>query len=276
MLVEFLRIGFQISERKACRLVRIGRSSQRYKSCAKDQTALRIRLRDLAASRVRYGFQRLHLLLVREGWKVNHKRIHRLYKEEGLQLRLKKTGKKRASVPRVPPPPASAPNERWSMDFMADQLADGRKFRVLALVDHFSRVSPGIAAGFSMSGERVVALLEQMVTVHGLPKAICVDNGPEFISRALDAWAWRNGVQLCFSRPGKPTDNAFSEAFNSRLRQECLAINWFVSLEDAQGHLEAWLKDYNTERPHSSLGNQSPQEFLSRWRAPSTNLEACS
>ncbi len=137
MLVEFLRASFRISERKACHLVRVGRSTQRYKCCAKDQSALRIRLRDLAASRVRYGFQRLHLLLVREGWKVNHKRMQRLYKEEGLQLRLKKTGKKRASVPRLQPPPASAPNERWSMDFMADQLADGRKFRVLALVDHF-------------------------------------------------------------------------------------------------------------------------------------------
>lgn len=276
MLVEFLRAGFQISERKACRLVRIGRSSQRYQSQAKDQSALRIRLRDLAASRVRYGFQRLHLLLVREGWKVNHKRVYRLYKEEGLQLRLKKTGKKRASVPRVQPPPAGAPNERCSMDFMADRLADGRKFRVLALVDHFSRVSPGIAAELSMSGERVVALLEQIAATHGLPKTICVDNGPEFISRVLDAWAWRRGVQLCFSRPGKPTDNAFSEAFNSRLRQECLAINWFVSMEDAQTQLENWLMDYNTERPHSSLGNQSPQEFLARWQASRTDLEACS
>ena len=147
-----------------------------------------------------------------------------------MQLRLKKTSKKRASVPRVPPPPASAPNERWSMDFMADRLGDGRKFRVLALVDHFSRVSPEIAAELSMSGERVVALLDQVASAHGLPKTICVDNGPEFISRVLDAWAWRRGVQLCFSRPGKPADNAFSEAFNSRLRQECLAINWFVSI----------------------------------------------
>lgn len=157
---------------------------------------------------------------------------------------------------------------------MADRLADGREFRVLALVDHFSRVSPGIAAAFSMSGERVVALLEQIAALHGLPKALCVDNGPEFVSRALDAWAWRNGVQLWFSRPGKPTDNAFSESFNARLRQECLAINWFVSMEDAQAQLQTWLTDYNTARPHSALGNQSPFEFLADWTASNLVSEA--
>ncbi len=226
---------------------------------------MRIRLRDLAAARVRWGYKRLHILLRREGWKVNHKRVHRLYKLEGLNLRLK-TKKKRVALPRVPCPEATAPNDRWSLDFISDRLADGRAFRVLTLVDNISRVSPALEADFSLTGRRVTAVLERAARLYGLPKVICVDNGPEFAGRELDAWAYRRGVRICFSRPGKPTDNAFAESFNGRFRQECLNTHWFAGLEDAKEKIEAWRKEYNTERPHSSLGMRTPAEFLTGWQ----------
>jgi putative transposase len=264
-LVRFLRVGFGVSERRACRVVPIGRSSQRYRSRAQDQTALRLRLRDLAAARVRYGYRRLHVLLRREGWPVNHKRVYRLYRAEGLTLR-RKTNKKRLGTPRSPRPAATRPDAQWSMDFMTDRLADGRRFRVLTLVDHVSRVSPAIAVDSSLSGQRVAAVLEEVARAQGKPEVIAVDNGPEFVSKALDAWAYRNGVRLVFSRPGKPTDNALIEAFNRRFRDECLDQHWFTSLAEAQATIEAWRVDYNTVRPHSSLDNRTPQEFRGRWQ----------
>lgn len=265
--------GYRISERRACRTLRFARSSHRYRSCAKDQTALRLRLRDLAATRVRYGYRRLYILLRREGWKVNHKRIYRLYQQEGLSLRIKR--KKRISVQRVPLPPATAPNERWSMDFMIDGLFNGQRFRVLTLVDNFSKVSPAVEADFSFPGRRVVEVLERIATTTGrLPKVIHVDNGPEFAGKALDEWAHRWGVKLSFSRPGKPTDNAFIEAFNGRLRQECLDQNWFLSLEDARQKLKAWHQEYNTQRPHTALGMQAPACFSSQWHLQASLAEA--
>ena len=200
------------------------RSSYYYRKRADPQTELRVRLKDLAGARVRYGYRRLHILLLREGWQINHKRVYRLYKSEGLSLRLK-TKKKRTSEPRVPQPVATSPNECWSMDFVADRLADGRAFRMLTLVDSFSRVSPAIEVDLSLTGKRVVEVLEQLKLFCGLPKTIKVDNGSEFISKVMDEWAHRNQVKLEFSRPGKPTDNAFIESFNGRLRQECLNQN---------------------------------------------------
>jgi putative transposase len=262
--VAFLRVGFGLSERRACRALGLSRSVQRYRSVADDQAALRMRLRDLAAARVRYGYRRLHVLLRREGWPVNHKRVYRLYREEGLTLR-RKPRPKRPSLPRVAPPPPTRPHAQWSMDFLSDRLADGRRFRVLTLVDHVSRVSPAIAADRSLPGERVAAVLEAAAHVYGQPERICVDNGPEFASRALDAWAYRRGVQLVFSRPGKPTDNAYIEAFNSRFRDECLDQHWFASLEEARQAIEDWRLEYNAERPHGSLGQQTPAEFAARW-----------
>ncbi len=263
-MVAFLRVGFALSERRACRVLGLSRSVQRYRSVADDQVALRLRLRDLAASRVRYGYRRLHVLLQREGWRVNHKRVYRLYRSEGLALR-RKTRKKRLSWPRVPSPTASQPHAEWGMDFLADRLADGRRFRVLTLVDHVSRVSPAIEVGTSLTGERVVAMLERLAEGGGCPRRICVDNGPEFVSKALDAWAYRHEVQIIFSRPGKPTDNPFVEAFNSRFRDECLDQHWFASLEEARQIIEAWRVDYNTKRPHGSLKHQTPAEFEARW-----------
>ena len=266
-LVQFLRVGFKISERRACRVIPIARSSHRYRSQAQDQSALRIRLRDLALSRVRYGYRRLQVLLQREGWRVNHKRVYRLYRQEGLSLRLK-TRKKRVSGLRGPKPIATAPNECWSMDFMADRLVDGRPFRVLTLVDNVSRVSPALVAAGSLTGERVVEALDRLLAAGQRPQRLSIDNGPEFVSKVLDAWAYRHGVQLEFSRPGKPTDNAFVEAFNRRFRDECLNLHWFDSLEEAQATIEAWRVDYNTERPHGALGQQTPAAFSQAWQAP--------
>ncbi len=258
---HYFRVGYQVSERRACRLVGVARSSYRYRSQAADQTALRLRLRDLAATRVRYGYRRLHILLRREGWRVNHKRIYRLYREEGLGIQVKRR-KKLASVSRVLPPPATRPHERWSLDFLSDSLVDGRRFRVLTIVDNVSRVSPAIAVGVSLTGERVVGLLERLQRTTGTPQRIAIDNGPEFVSKALDAWAYRNRVQLEFSRPGKPTDNAFAESFNGHFRAECLDCHWFVSLEEARHMIEAWRLDYNTERPHRALGQETPAAWM--------------
>ncbi len=223
-----------------------------------------MRIKELATARVRYGYRRLHVLLLREGWQINHKRVYRLYKEEGLSLRLK-SKKKRTSHPRIPSPVATAPNEIWSMDFMADRLADGRAFRLLTIVDNFSRVSPTIKVDFSLTGAKVVELLNQLKREYGLPKAIKVDNGSEFISKALDQWAHFNNVRLEFSRPGKPVDNAFIESFNGRVRQECLQQHWFLSIEEARQTIEDWRLDYNNERPHTSLDYQSPVEFVVKW-----------
>jgi putative transposase len=261
-------VGFKISQRHACRLAKVGRSTLRYKSCAKDQTALKMRLRDLAAVRVRWGYRRLHVLLGREGWKVNHKRIYRLYKLEGLEIRTKHRKKKRAAVPRIPCPSAVAPNDRWSMDFVSDRLTNGRAFRMLTLVDNISRVSPILEADFAITGKRVTEVLDRAVEAYGLPKAIQVDNGPEFAGKDLDVWAYRRGVTLCFSRPGKPTDNAFVESFNGKLRAECLNTHWFETLEEAQAILEAWRREYNTERPHTALGLKTPVEFAEKWQPP--------
>jgi putative transposase len=229
-----------------------------------DQTALRMRLRDLAAARVRYGYRRLHVLLQREGWQVNHKRVYRLYRQEGLALR-RRCRRKRASPVRVMQHRAQAPNERWSMDFVSDTLATGQRFRALTLVDNFSRVSPAIEVDFSLTGRRVVAVLDQLKATYGIPKRLGVDNGPEFISKALDAWAHSNGVQLEFSRPGKPTDNALIESFNSRLRQDCLNQHWFYSIQEAQTSIEAWRQDYNMHHPHSALDYAAPQTFAWQW-----------
>jgi putative transposase len=165
------------------------------------------------------------------------------------------------------PVQAQMPNERWSMDFVSDTLANGQRFRALTFVDNVSRVSPAIEVGVSLTGGHVVAVLERLKATQGLPKRIAVDNGPEFISKALDAWAHENGVQLEFSRPGTPTDNAFIESFNSRLRQDCLNQHWFRSIEEARTIIEAWRQDYNMNHPHSALGYSSPDMFVRQWRA---------
>jgi len=253
-----------VSERHACRLIQLDRSSNRYRHRRDEQIALRIRLKELAAARPRFGYLRLHILLRREGWEINHKRVYRLYRLECLELRHKKP-KKRISALRVALPAPKVPNECWSMDFISDCLHDGRRFRALTIVDNVSRVSPAIEVGKSLTGHRVVEVLEGLAESQGLPKVIQVDNGTEFTSKAVDEWAHRRNVKLQFSRPGKPTDNPFIESFNGRLRQECLDQSWFISINDAQAKIENWRLDYNESRPHSSLGNRSPNDFLNNW-----------
>jgi putative transposase len=211
--------GFPISERRACDVIGLQRSTYRYRSAAKDQTALRLRLRDLAAARVRYGYRRLYVLVQREGWRVNYTRVSHLYRLAALGVRRKRT-RKRVSAARVVPPRVQPPNERWSRDFMTGSLYDGRRFRVLTSVDTVPRESPAIVVDRSLSGHRVVAVLDGLKATRGLPHRIAVDNGPECISKALDARAHRHDVQVECSRPGTPTDNAFNAASNGRLRQE--------------------------------------------------------
>ncbi len=259
--VVYAQVAYGVSERRACRVLMFPRSSQRYTSVADGQAALRMRLRDLAAARVSYGYRRLHVLLQREGWTVNHKRVHRLYRLEELALRRKKPRRHVSAQRRESRPVPTGRDHSWSMDFMSDELYDGRRIRLLTLVDNFTRESPAIWVGRSIGGLRVAEVLEGLALEQRLPKIIRVDNGPEFTSKVLDQWAYLHGVELDFSRPGKPTDNAFIEAFNARVRQECLNANWFLSLDDARGKIEDWRQDYNAERPHSALGNRTPQEF---------------
>lgn len=263
--MEFLTVGFRVSTRRACRVIGVPRTTNDYRSKAKDQSALRLRIRDLAQARVRYGYRRLHVLLLREGWRVNHKRVYRLYKEEGLSLRLK-SKKKRVSVSRVESAPPRAPNEVWSMDFVSDSLGNGQALRALTIVDNFSRVSPAIEVDFSLTGKRVVEVLERISTSYGQPQVIKCDNGPEFVSRAVDEWAYRKGIKLELSRPGRPTDNAYIESFNGRFRQECLDQHWFETLEEARRTVEKWREEYNQTRPHSALGNKTPEAFKENWQ----------
>jgi putative transposase len=219
-----------------------------------DQAPLRLRIRDLAAARVRYGYFRIYILLRREGWLVNHKRVYRLYREDGLSLRLRRPRRNVSAANRERQPAASAPNEMWSMDFVSDALFDGRRLRALTVVDAFTREALAIDVDQGIRGEQVVAVMTWISAIRGAPKTIRVDTGPEFISKALDRWAYENGVTLDFSRPGKPTDNAFVESFNGRLRDKCLNSHWFLSLADARAKIEAWRRDYNESRPHTALG----------------------
>lgn len=257
-LVDEARTEWKVSIRRACEVVGSVRSTYHYRSVRPDQASLRKRIREIAEARVRFGYRRIHVLLCREGWRVNEKRIYRLYREERLQLR-KKTPRRRVKAAlrddRAPP---SRANEVWSMDFVHDQLATGRKMRVLTVVDAFSRYSPVLDARFAYRGEDVVRTLDQTCRRTGYPKRIRVDQGSEFISRDLDLWAYQHDVTLDFSRPGKPTDNAFIESFNGKFRAECLNAHWFLGLEDAREKLEAWRRDYNELRPHSAIGNNTP------------------
>lgn len=255
-----------MSERRACRVIGVVRSSCRHRVGVRPEDGVRARLRTLAHERPRFGYRRLHVLLQREGVTVNHKRLWRLYREEGLAVRRKR--RKRAALGRrLMLPTAQRVNERWSMDFVGDSLADGRTFRTLNIVDDFSREAPAIVVDQSLPGERVVRELDQLIAQRGVPAMIVTDNGPEFAGKALDAWAYRRGVKLHFIRPGKPVENAYVESFNGKFRDECLNEHWFTSLAHARDVIETWRRDYNDVRPHSSLGNDTPTEFARRARA---------
>jgi putative transposase len=259
--VSYTVESFRLSIRRSCRLVGVCRATYTYQSKGKDDEVLRVRLRELAEQRRRFGCPRLHVMLKRENLVINHKRTERIYREEGLSLRLKKRRRK-AAVLRVRLPQAEHADQRWSMDFVADSTLAGRRFRALAIVDDYSRECPVIEVDSSIPGTRVVEVLERLAETRGLPEVITVDNGPEFVGKTLDEWAYRRGVKLNFIRPSKPVENAYAESFIGRLRDECLNENWFSSVREARDIIETWRRDYNEVRPHSSLDNLSPMEFM--------------
>jgi len=266
--VEQMCLHYGVSVRQACGTFLVHRSAFYYRPSKPDQVVLKQRIKDITLSRISYGYRRVHTLLVREGFKVNHKRVYRLYCELSLQMRKKKPKRRIQAKPREDRIVPTKKNDVWSMDFVSDALFGGRKLRILTVVDAFTRESPAVGIGFTYKGHDVVKTLEVAVQKHGYPKTIRIDNGPEFISKDLDLWAYTNRVILDFSRPGKPTDNAFIESFNSRFRQECLNQHWFLSLEDAKRKIEDWWRDYNSHRPHSSLGYLTPKEFAVRSFSP--------
>ena len=252
---------YEMSERHACRLLGLGRTTYRYRArTAASEAALRARLKELAGQRMRFGYRRLTAMLVREGMPANHKRVYRIYREEGLAMRVRQrrrirwTGAGSRAV-------ATRPNQRWSMDFVSDCVSTGRVIRMLTIVDDYTRECPTIEIDTSLGGLRVRRVLDRIASERGLPEAIVLDNGPEFRGRALAAWSEERRVRLEFIQPGKPTQNAYAESFNGRLRDECLNANWFTSLSDARRKIETWRQDYNQQRPHSSLDYLPPAEF---------------
>lgn len=238
----------------------------RYHPAVRDDGALRQRLRELARERPRFGSPRLTVLLRQEFGRVNHKRVERLYAEERLQLPRRRKRLRRGPVVRVPLVAPTSPHERWSLDFMSDALWDGRRFRLLCVLDDFSRQCLAIEADTSLSGGRVTRVLDRLRDLHGPPRMLVMDNGPELMSRAMLRWAEERGLALHYIEPGKPVQNAFVESFNGRLRDECLGLHWFESLSHARRRLEAWREDYNRCRPHSSLAYATPEECVDRWR----------
>jgi putative transposase len=255
-----------LSERRACGLAGLGRSSYRYRRQGPDESDLLKRLKELASERRRYGYRRLTVWLRREGQGVNPKRIYRLYREEGLSVKRRRR-KRIGAAERQPLTVPTGTNQRWSMDFVSDGLGNGRKFRSLNIVDDYSRECVAAEVDTSLPGVRVVRVLERLRERRGLPQVLVTDHGPEFAGQALDVWAYQRGVRLHFIEPGKPVQNAFIESFNGKMRDECLNEHWFGTLAEARQTIEAWRKDYNEVRPHSSLGNRTPQEFTARGAA---------
>jgi putative transposase len=272
-LVREIRQAYQLNELRTCGLIGITRWSNRYQSRRDAQTELRVRLRDLASTRIRYGYRRLTVMLRREDWHVNTKRVYRLYREEGLELRMKKRAK-RAAQTRIRLAEASYPNQRWSMDFVSDRLVDGRWFRILTVVDQYRRECLCAHAERSQSGEKVAEQRERVIALRGAPESITSDNGSEFAGRAMDYWAHQTGVKLDFIRPGKPVENGYIESFNGRLRDQCLNVEEFLDLADAQLKIERWKSDYNQQRPHSALADRTPQELALAVRQRSFGLSA--
>jgi putative transposase len=261
-LVDDVRGAWKVSIRRACAVIRMEPSTYHYCGKRRSQAALIGRIKEIAATRVRYGYRRIHVLVRREGWHVNAKRIYRLYRELGLQLRNKVPKRRVKAKLRDDRRPPERANETWAMDFVHDQLATGRKIRVLTIVDTFTRYAPAIEPRFGYRAGDVIEVLERVGREQGFPQAIRVDQGSEFVSRELDLWAYQRGVTLDFSRPGKPTDNAFIESLNGKFRAECLNAHWFMSLDDARTKCEAWRRDYNEVRPHSGIGNKPPASLV--------------
>ena len=266
-----LQQSYAVSQRRACRAIGAERSSVRYRSRRADDGVVRLRLRELAAIRRRFGYRRLQVLLRREGLVMNHKKLRRLYREERLQVR-RRGGRKRALGTRAPLTIAQGPNQRWSLDFVSDALSDGRRFRILAVVDDFTRECLCLVADTSLSGVRVARELDAIIVTRGRPASIVSDNGTELTSLAILRWSQEARVEWHYIAPGKPTQNAFVESFNGRLRDELLNETLFGSLAHARQALAAWKNDYNTVRPHSGLGNLPPEDYA-RLSAPGMQRE---
>lgn len=249
-------------------MLKIDRSLYVYKSRRGEQAELKLKIKDICQTRVRYGYRRVHVLVRRDGWMVNPKRIYRPLQGDGAATPQQDTRRRVKAKLRADRMEPTHSNHVWAMDFVHDQLANGRKIRVLTVVDTFSRFSPTVDARFNYKGEDVVQTLERVCREVGYPATIRVDNGSEFISRDLDLWAYHKGVVLDFSRPGKPTDNSYIESFNGKFRAECLNAHWFMSLDDARAKMEDWRRDYNEFRPHSAIGNKVPISLMNGSSAP--------
>ena len=257
--VALLMAEHQLSERHACKLLELDRSTYRYEPRPDRNGELREALVALARQKTRYGYRRLWAILTRRGWKVNEKRIYRLYREEGLMVRRLK--RKRVVRERSAEVLLSAPNQEWALDFVSDALATGRALRGLTILDSYTRVSPAIEVATGICSRKVTRTLERIIGERGKPQALRCDNGPEFTSRHFLGWCEEQGITVIHIQPGKPMQNGHVESFNGRLRDECLNANWFVNLADARGKIERWRNEYNTERPHSSLDYRTPEEF---------------
>ncbi len=260
---------YVVSERHACEVVQQSRRVQRYQSVKPRRDDLRQRMHQIAATRVRYGYRRIRVLLQREGWQVGQKLIFRLYQEEGLALRKRPLRRRRYNKMRVQRESRlvpQAPNQAWTLDFMSDQLSNGQRFRVLTIVDVFTREALAIKIGQRLKAPDVVEALSHIITKRGTPERLFCDNGSEFSGQVLDLWAYHHRVHIDFSRPGKPTDNAFIETFNGRLRDECLNVHWFESIKEAEAIIRAWQADYNESRPHMALKGMTPAVFAEKSR----------
>ncbi len=262
--VAHLQSAHQMSERRACRIAGVERALVRYRAIKGDDGELTARLRALAHERRRFGYRRLHVLLRREGWAVNKKRVQRIYREERLMVR-KRGGRKRALGMRAPMAAPDRPNACWSLDFVHDQMTDGRRFRVFGVIDECTRECLALVPDTSISGQRVARELNRIIAWRGKPEAILSDNGTELTSNAILAWAGERGVKWRYIQPGKPAQNAFVESFNARLRDELLNETLFRSLTHARFMLEAWRDDYNHHRPHGKLGWLTPAGYAARW-----------
>ena len=262
-----------LSERRACRLLQLHRSTHRYRPRPRNDERVRERLRKLAGLHRRWGAPLLTDMLRREGFTDNHKRIWRIYKEEGLQLQKRRRRQKRYIATARVPEPVRYPDDRWAMDFVHDSLIDGRAFRTLTSIDHCTRECLHAGAGLSIGGQGVIDVLERLAKCGRKPKELQLDNGPEFRSRVLMKWCHDNGILLRFITPGKPTQNGHIERLNGTLREECLNENWFSNLQEARRRIESWRRTYNAVRPHSSLGGATPREKYQELRSNQEVLE---
>ena len=267
--VSKVQAAVQVSERRALRFTGFARSSTRYHCTREPQDMLRAAIREIASEKPRWGYRFIHDRLKQRGWHVNRKRVQRLYRLENLAVR-RRGKRKRSQLPRPVRTLPTRANERWSMDFMSDSLASGRRFRCLNIIDEFTRECLAIEVSHSLPAVRVIEVLERLRTTRGLPTVIVTYNGSEFTSRAFDAWAYARGVKIDFIQPGKPVQNCFIESFNGTFRDDCLNLHWFLTLAAAKIEIECWRREYNNERPHSSLKRLTPAQFAQIYKDGST------